>query len=63
MSPDESGQSVLVDTYGQLMDWSPDGNYIVFGGGPALSIVRADGSGLTTLPIQLRGPTFPDWIA
>jgi len=63
MSPDGSGQSVLVDTYGQLMDWSPDGNYIVFGGGPALSIVRADGSGLTTLPIQLREPTFPDWIA
>jgi Tol biopolymer transport system component len=58
-----SGQTRLTDTFAQLMDWSPDGRFIVFNGRDGLNVIRADGSGLTTIPIALQDPSFPDWIA
>lgn len=42
--------------------WSPDGRYIVFGGGDGLYVMNADGSALTPLPLSGVGqPLFPDW--
>jgi len=61
MNADGSDQTRLSDAYGQIADWSPDGRYIVFEGQGGLSIIRADGSGLTTLPISVSNPYFPDW--
>lgn len=58
-----SGQTRLTDTFAQLMDWSPDGRFIVFNGRDGLNVIRADGSGLTTIPIALQDPSFPDWMA
>jgi Tol biopolymer transport system component len=62
MNAEGSAQTRLVDGFAQLMDWSPDGRYIVFNGRNGLNVIRSDGSGLTTLPINLQDPSFPDWI-
>jgi Tol biopolymer transport system component len=61
MHADGSHQDRVSDVFGQIADWSPDGRYIVFGGRDGLSIIRADGSGLTTLPTGAVAPGFPDW--
>jgi TolB protein len=63
MDADGSGQARLSDAFGQIADWSPDGRYIVFGGPDGLSLIRADGTGLTTLPTGVGASAFPDWIA
>ncbi len=63
MNADGSGQTRLTDGFAQFMDWSPDGQFIVFNGQDGLNVIRADGSDLTTIPIALQDPSFPDWIA
>jgi Tol biopolymer transport system component len=61
MNADGTDQTRVSDVYGQIADWSPNGRYIVFEGQGGLSIMRADGSGLATLPISVSSPAFPDW--
>jgi Tol biopolymer transport system component len=63
MNADGINQTRLSDVYGQIADWSPNGRYIVFEGQGGLSIMRADGSGLTTLPISVSSAAFPDWTS
>jgi TolB protein len=61
MRPDGSGVKRLTRTRGELPAWSPDGRYIVFSNG-GLFVMRADGSGITSLPVDGVGETaFPDW--
>jgi Tol biopolymer transport system component len=65
MNADGSAQVRLTDAFGQIADWSLDGQYVVFEdleGRDGLSLIRSDGSGLTTLPLDLSSPGFPDWI-
>jgi Tol biopolymer transport system component len=65
MNADRSAQVRLTDAFGQIADWCPDGHYVVFEdleGRDGLSLIRSDGSGLTTLPLDLSSPGFPDWI-
>jgi Tol biopolymer transport system component len=65
MNADGSARVRLTDAFGQIADWSPDGQYVVFEdfeGRDGLSLIRSDGSGLTTLPLDLSSPGFPDWI-
>jgi hypothetical protein len=41
--------------------WSPDGRHIVYAYG-RLFVMRADGSGATSLPVGEAGEaSFPDW--
>ena len=62
MRPDGSGVRRLTRGGGETPAWSPDGRYILFSGPGGLAVVRADGSGLTSLPVEGVGePTFPDW--
>ena len=63
MNTDGSQQRRVSDVFGQIADWSPDGRYIVFGGQNGLSIVRANGSDLTTLPTGVSSSGFPDWTS
>jgi TolB protein len=63
MEADGSGQVRLTDAFAQVMDWSPNGRCIVFNGRDGLNVIKADGSALTTIPIALQDPSFPDWMA
>jgi Tol biopolymer transport system component len=61
MRPDGSGVKRLTRANGELPAWSPDGRYIVFSAG-GLFVMRADGSGVTSLPVEGVGEvSFPDW--
>lgn len=61
MRPDGSGVKRLTHVRGYTPAWSPDGMYIVFSA-PGLYLMRADGSGITSLPVEGVGETsFPDW--
>jgi TolB protein len=61
MRPDGSGVIRLTHNHGYTPAWSPDGKYIVFSA-PGLFVMRADGSGITSLPVDGVGETaFPDW--
>ena len=61
MRPDGTGVQRLTRANGETAAWSPDGRYIVFSAG-GLFIMRADGSGITPLPLEGVGEaTFPDW--
>jgi len=62
MNADGSNQHRLSLQLGMLVDWSPDGRYLVFS--PGLNIIRPDGSGLVSLhPSTPGGAEFPDWGA
>jgi Tol biopolymer transport system component len=63
MNADGSQQTRVSDAFAQIADWSPDGRFIVFGSQAGLSIMRSDGSDLTTLPTGISESGFPDWIA
>jgi TolB protein len=61
MRPDGSDVKRLTRANGETPAWSPDGRYIVFSVG-RLFVMRADGSGITSLPVQEVGEaSFPDW--
>ena len=63
MNVDGSNQIRLTQRFGQFPSWSPDGRYIVFASGGGLAVMRADGSGLTHLPVGIGGDLgFPYWI-
>jgi len=62
MRPDGSGVKRLTHTSGETPAWSPDGRYIVFSNG-GLFMMRSDGSGITSVPVEGVGETaFPDWV-
>ena len=63
MNADGSRQTRLSGVFGQIADWSPDGRYVVFGGRDGLDLLRANGTGLTTLRTGVGVSQFPDWIA
>ena len=61
MGPDGSGVRRLTNAGGETPAWSPDGRYIVFSAG-GLFVMRADGSGVASLPVEGAGEvSFPDW--
>jgi TolB protein len=60
MRPDGSGVARLTKL-GYTPGWSPDGRYIVYSAG-GLFVMRADGSDVTSIPVDGVGETsFPDW--
>jgi dipeptidyl aminopeptidase/acylaminoacyl peptidase len=61
MNADGSSQRRVSLQQGMLVDWSPDGDYLVFA--PGLNVIRPDGSGLTPIPVTgVAGDIeFPDW--
>ncbi len=63
MNADGSNQRRVSLQQGMLVDWSPDGDYLVFA--PGLNVIRPDGSGLTSIPVTgVAGDIeFPDWTA
>ena len=62
MRPDGSEVTRLTHVRGYTPAWSPDGRYIVFSAG-GLFVMRSDGSGITSLPVDGVGETsFPDWV-
>jgi Tol biopolymer transport system component len=62
MRPDGSDVRRLTRNRAELPAWSPDGRYIAFASPEGLGVMRADGSGVTLLPIEGVGEaTFPDW--
>ncbi len=61
MNADGSDQRPLTRTQGMLIDWSPDGSYLVFDAPSGLAVVRVDGSGLALLAVGAAYPSFPDW--
>jgi Tol biopolymer transport system component len=61
MRPDGSGVERLTDQRAYTPAWSPDGTHIVFSA-PGLFVMRADGSEITSLPMDGVGETaLPDW--
>lgn len=61
MRPDGSAVKRLTSARAETPAWSADGRHIVFSAG-GLFAMRADGSGITSLPIEGVGETsFPDW--
>jgi len=62
MRPDGSDVTRLTRSGAETPAWSPDGRYILFATIGGLGVMRADGSGVTLLPIEGVGEaTFPDW--
>ena len=60
MRPDGSGVKRLTDARADTPAWSPDGSHIVFSA-PGLFVMRADGSGITSVPVDGIGETtLPD---
>jgi TolB protein len=61
MRPDGTSTKRLTRANGETPAWSPDGRYIVFTAG-GLFVMRANGSGVTSLPVEEAGEaSFPDW--
>jgi hypothetical protein len=62
MRPDGSGVKRLTCARAEAPAWSPDGRFIVSSAPGGLFVMRADGSGITLLPIEGVGEAgFPDW--
>jgi Tol biopolymer transport system component len=61
MHPDGSGVERLTDARAYTPAWSPDGSYVVFSA-PGLFVMRADGSGVTSLPVAVGETSLPDWV-
>jgi Tol biopolymer transport system component len=62
MRPDGAGVKRLTRARAETPAWSPNGRYIVFSAPGGLFVMRADGSGITPLPIEEVGQaSSPDW--
>ncbi len=62
MRPDGSDVRRLTFANGESPAWSPDGRHIVFSAAGGFGVIRADGSGLTSLRVEGVGwASFPDW--
>jgi TolB protein len=62
MRPDGSGVKRLTRNRAYTPAWSPDGRHIVFSA-PGLFVMRADGSSITSVPVEGIGETaLPDWV-
>jgi TolB protein len=62
MHPDGAGVRRLTRVRAEMPAWSPDSRYIIFAAPGGLGVMRADGSGVTLLPIEGVGEaSFPDW--
>lgn len=62
MRPDGSGVKRLTRAGAETPAWSPDGRHVVFAPPGGLGVMRADGSGVTLLPVRGVGEaTFPGW--
>jgi Tol biopolymer transport system component len=62
MRPDGSGVRRLTFDSAEAPAWSRDGRYIVFSAPGGLGVMRADGSGVTSLPVHgVAWASFPDW--
>jgi Tol biopolymer transport system component len=61
MNADGSDQRLLIDTFGQFADWSPDGSAIVFS--PDLNLVSPTGVSLGSIAVSGLGSEaeFADW--
>ena len=62
MRPDGSDVRRLTFNRAEAPAWSPDGRYVGFSAPGGFGVMRADGSGVTTVPVE--GPawvSFPDW--
>jgi Tol biopolymer transport system component len=60
MNADGSDQHRVSLAFGQFVDWSPGGDYLLFS--PGLNVIRPDGSGLIQIPVEVGGdPQFADW--
>jgi TolB protein len=59
MRPDGSGVRRLTRLRAETPAWSPDGRYIVYAAPGGLGVMRADGSGVTLLPVEGVGGDVP----
>lgn len=62
MNADGSDQHRVSRRFVQIPDWSPDGEYLVFGTRSGLGILSTDGSAYAELALGLTNPNFPDWL-
>ena len=60
MNADGSEMRRLTETYGQFVDWSPDGRYLVVAGDGGLKVITPDGSATASIPVDASLPLFPD---
>jgi Tol biopolymer transport system component len=62
MNADGTDQHRISLRFGMFVDWSPDGNDLVFS--PGLNVIRPDGTGLNRIPVSVAGDLeFADWAA
>jgi TolB protein len=59
MNADGSDQRRLTLQFGMFVDWSPDGQYLVFS--PGLNVIRPGGTGLARIPGVVGEIQFADW--
>jgi len=62
MCADGSDVRRLTFASAETPTWSPDGRYILYSAPGGLGVMRADGSGATSFPVQgVAWASFPDW--
>jgi TolB protein len=60
-NPDGTGRRRISSATGPGLSWSPDGSRLVFTSNPGISVMNADGSGVTRLAESGEGPAWsPD---
>jgi TolB protein len=63
MSADGSDQRRLTAEFAQFFAWAPDGRAILVAGASSMFVIRPDGTGMATVPVEgVSHPLFPDWI-